>query len=212
MNTPSRFLSLAAVALIAACGSDSGTAPKSSAPVDLATAFTEMTLPGLSAAAALMGGVNLPSAGVPTGCNYVATSQSFVCPALAANGLSITSNYTLLDAAGHPMSQFDANTVSALRVRSTVAGALTVSGDNYNIDGQQDQTLSGLRTATHTLNGTNTLHVTGNRIGSAIAGAFDSRSTTTTTNVVLPAQDSGNSYPSSGNIAVDQTTSVAGGL
>lgn len=206
------LLTIAAAALLAACGSDSSTGPAATVPVDLATAFTEMSLPGISAAATLTGGVTLPSTGVPTGCSYVATSQNFVCPAVTTSGVTVTSNYTLLDAAGHPLSQFDANTVSALRVRSTIAGALTVSGDIYTVDGQQDQTLSGLQSATHTLNGTNTLNVSGTRSSSAIAGAFDTRSTTTINNVVLPAHGSPNSYPSSGSIAVDQATSVVGGL
>jgi hypothetical protein len=211
MTKPTRFLGIAAVALVSACGSDAGTGPTATAPVDLATAFNEMSLPALSAVTSLTGGVAAPSAsGVPSGCAYVAASQNFVCPAVTSSGVTITSNYALLDAAGHPMSQFDANAVSALRVRNTVAGTVTVDGDVLTVDGQQDQTLSGLQTATHTLNGTSTLNVSGTGSSETIPGTFTTHSTTTISNVVLPAQGSTSPYPKSGTIAIDQTTSLLG--
>jgi len=211
MTKPTRFLSVAAVVFISACGSDDGTGPTASTPVDLATAFSEMSLPGIAAAASLTGGVSLPStSGVPTGCAYVTASQNFVCPAVTTSGVTVTSNYFLLNAAGQPMSQFDANTLSALRVRNTIAGTVTVSGDVLNVDGQQDQTLSGLQTATHTLNGTSTLKVSGTGSSATIPGTFTTHSTTTISNLVLPARASASPYPKSGTIAVDQTTSLLG--
>ena len=210
MTKPSRFLGIATIALLAACGSDTGTGPTATAPVDLSTAFSEMSVPGISAVASLTGGVATPStSGVPSGCTYAAASQSFVCPAVTASGLTVTSNYTLLDAAGHSMSQFDGKTVASLRVRSSVTGTVSVSGDNLTLEGQQDQTLSGLQTATHTLNGTSTFNMSGTGSSATIPGAFSIRSTTTTTNLVLPAQGSENRYPSSGTVAVDQTTSAS---
>jgi hypothetical protein len=211
MIKPTRFLSIAAVALVAACGSDTGTGPTATTPVDLSTAFSEMNVPGLSAVASLGGGVTTPTtSGVPTGCNYAAASQSFVCPAVTANGVTITSSYFLLDAAGRSMSQFDASTVGSLRVKNTIVGTLAVNGDSFIIDGQQDQTLSGLQTSTHTLNGTMTLNMSGTGTASTIPGPFSIRSTTTISNVVLPAHGSANSYPKSGTITMDQTTSLSG--
>ncbi|MEO8337392.1 MAG: hypothetical protein ABI664_20615 [bacterium] len=211
MIKPTRFLSIAAVALLSACGSDAGTGPNASTPVNLATAFSEMSLPGLSAVASLTGGVAAPTtSGVPSGCSYVAASQNFVCPSVTASGVTITSNYALLDASGHQMSTFDANAVSALRVKSTVVGTVTVSGDVLTIDGQQDQTLSGLQTATHTLNGTNTLNFSGTLTSAAIPGPINTHSTTTISNVVLPANGSATPYPTSGTVTVDQTTSLVG--
>ena len=209
MIKPTRVLSIAAVALLAACGSDSSTGPAASQPVDLASAFTEMSLPAISAAAAITGGVALPVSAVPTGCGYVAASQNFVCPAITTNGLSVTSSYALFDAAGHSMSAFDANTVSSLRVKNTVAGTIAVSGDNFNVDGQQDQTLSGLQTSAHTLNGTATLNLSGTGTNATIPGTFSIRTTTTTNNVVIPARGSATTYPTSGTITIDQSTLVA---
>ena len=210
MTKPTRFLGIATVAVLAACGSDSSTGPTATAPVDLATAFSEMSLPGLSAAASLTGGVATPSTTtLPSGCTYATTSQSFVCPAVTASGVTVTSNYTLLDASGNPMSQFDAKSVSSLRVRSSVSGTVAVEGNSFTLEGTQDQTLSGLQTASHTLNGTATLNMSGNGTGTGTSGAFSIRSTTTTSNVVLPAGGAENRFPSSGTVAVDQTTSAA---
>jgi hypothetical protein len=168
-----------------------------------------MSVPGLSAIASLSGGVATPSAsGVPSGCSYVAASQSFVCPAVTASGLTVTSSYFLLDAAGHPMSQFNASTVASLRVRNTIAGSVTVGGDSFTMDGQQDQTLSGLQTTTHTLNGTSTLNMSVAGGSETFPGPFTIQSTTTISNVVLPAHGSATSYPKSGTITV---TSLLGG-
>ncbi|MEO5818479.1 MAG: hypothetical protein ABIT20_24620 [Gemmatimonadaceae bacterium] len=212
MIKPTRFLSIAAVALLSACGSDSGTGPTATAPVNLATAFSEMSIPGLATAASLAGGVSTPTtSNLPAGCTYVAVSQNFVCPAVATSGLTVTSNYFLLDAAGHSMSAFDANTVAALRVRNTIAGTLSVSGDSYAIEGQQDQTLTGLQSSTHTLNGTSTLNMSGTRTGATLPGPFTTHSTTTISSLVLPANLSTSRYPASGTVAIDQTTSLAGG-
>jgi hypothetical protein len=212
MMKPARLLSIATVAVLAACGSDSSTGPSATAPVDLATAFSEMAVPGLSAAASLAGGVSTPTtATLPSGCTYTAASQSFVCPPVTSSGLTITSNYTLLDAAGTPMSQFDAKTVGSLRVRNTIAGTVSVEGDHLTIEGQQDQTLSGLQTSAHTLNGTSTLNMSGTGSSTSIfSGAFSIKTTTTTSNVVLPAHGASNSYPSSGTVTLDEVSSGTG--
>ncbi|MDB4884184.1 MAG: hypothetical protein JWL95_2950, partial [Gemmatimonadetes bacterium] len=47
--------------------------------------------------------------------------------------------------------------------------------------------------------------------GSTLPGPFNTRSTTTISNVVLPAHASTSPYPKSGTITVDQAASVAGG-
>lgn len=211
MTKPTRVLGIAAVALLAACGADSGTGPTAKTPVDLGTAFSELSLPGMAAVASLTGGVATPTAsGIPSGCSYVSASQSFACPAVTTGGLTVTSNYTLLDGSGHPMSQFDANSVSSLRVKNTIAGAISVSGDSFAVEGQQDQTLSGLQTSTHTLNGTATLNMSGTGSSATIPGPFSIRTTTTMSNVVLPAHGASRPYPSSGTVAVDQTTNLLG--
>ncbi len=213
MTRPIRFLGIATVALVAACNSDSSVAPTTNTSVDLATAFSELSVPGVSTASSLAGGVTLPSTnGIPSGCAYAAASQSFVCPAVTTNGVTVTSSYSLFDAAGQPLSQFNATTVASLRVRSTVAGTITSNGTALTIDAQQDQTLSGLQSATHTLNGTSTMNVSGTGISPTLPGPFSMHSTTTINNLVLPAHGAANSYPLSGTVTVDQATAISGGL
>ncbi|MEO7455716.1 MAG: hypothetical protein ABIY52_05595 [Gemmatimonadaceae bacterium] len=202
-----RISSIAAIAFAAACSSDSSLGP-SSTPVDLATAFSELQVPGISAAASAAGGLSIPSASsIPSGCGYVATSQNFVCPAVTSNGVTLTSSYSLLDAAGHSLTAFDAGTVASLRVKSSINGTVAVSGDALTIAGEQDQTLSGLQSSSHTLNGTSTLNMHGTS-----STAINIQSTTTISNLVLPAHGATNQYPTSGTVAVDQVTSVSAGV
>jgi hypothetical protein len=171
-----------------------------------------MSVIGLSDLMESGGGVSAPTLNsLPTGCTYASASQNFVCPSVTASGSTITSNYFLLDATGNSMSTFDASKVAALRVRNTISGTAGVSGNTYTIDGQQDYTLSGLQSSTHTLNGTGTLTVGGTRTGSTLPGPFTTHSTTTISNVVLPAYGASNPYPASGRIALDQSTSFTGG-
>ena len=211
MTTRVRFPGLAVLALLAACHSDSGVGPSTSTPVDLANVFRELSVPGMTTATTLAGGVALPFAGgIPSGCAYVSASQSFVCPTVTSSGLTMTASYSLFNAAGQPMAEFNANTVASVRVKSTIAGTITTDGTTLTIDGQQDQTVSGLQSSTHTLNGTSTMNVSG--AGSAtMPGPFSLRSTTTIGNLVLPANGGANGYPTSGTVTVDQVSTFFGG-
>ncbi len=204
MTSTFRFAAIATVALLAACSSD-GVSPTNQ-PVTLNQAFSELAIPGISATTSAVGGVSLASAStVPTGCTYSSTAQGFTCPSVTSNGITVTSSYSLLNAAGTSLSQFDAATVAALHVTATEAGTVNSSGDSYTVDGRQDETLTGLQTATHTLNGTSTLNVSGTRTSASPTGPFTMRSTTTITNLVLPA-NSASKYPLSGTVAVDLTS------
>jgi len=200
---------LAAAVLISACGSDAGTDPGKSQPVSLAQVFTELSLPRLSAAASVAGGVALPTTNtLPSGCNYVAASQGFVCPSITTNGLTVTTSYALFNSAGTSLSAFDGAAVASIRVKSTVAGTVSSNGDSYTIDVQQDQTLSGLQTNSHTLNGTSTANMTGSL---KTTGSFTTHSTVAIANLVIPANAAAGSYPSSGTITLDQTSAFGTG-
>lgn len=211
MSTSSRLAALAATVVLAACGGDSGTGPASTQPQSLDQLFTQMSVPGVSSAAALGGGVNAPSASVaPSGCSYVAASQSFVCGTVTRNGLTVSQSYQLFDASGAPLAAFDRARVSSVRVRGTVSGTVTSDGSTIKLDGQNDQTLSGLQSSTHTLNGTSIADLSGTVRTGTTTQSFTSHSSTTIANVVVPADGGAGSYPRSGTITVDQTTSVAG--
>ncbi|MEO8624399.1 MAG: hypothetical protein ABI625_25180 [bacterium] len=200
---------VAAAVFLSACGSDAGTNPGNSQPVSLAQVFSELSLPGLSAAASVAGGVAIPSTNtLPSGCAYSAASQVFVCPPITTNGLTVTSSYALFNAAGTSLSAFDGATIASVRVKNTVAGTVNSDGNSYTIDVQQDQTLSGLQTNSHTLNGTSTANMTGSLKS---AGSFTTHSAATITNLVIPANAVSGSYPSSGTITLDQTSAFGGG-
>ncbi len=203
---------VASVALLAACGSDSGVAPSATPAATLEQLFKEMAVPGLAAVAAVGGGVNAPLGGsstVPAGCSFAAASQSFVCPPVTASGFTVTQSYILLSASGASLSQYDASAVAAVRVRGSVAGTMTVNGGTLTLNSQQDQTLSGLLTAAHTLNGTTTTTAQGAvSAGSGGPQSFTSNSTISVANLVLPAAGSAASYPKSGTVTTDMRTSL----
>ena len=199
-----RIAVVASVALLAACGSDSGVAPDAAPDLTLEHVFNQMTVPSISALSSLGGAVNVPPGrvgGVPTGCSFAAASQSFDCPPVTNNGLTATQSYILLNASGGSLSQFDASAVAAVRVRASVVGTHTINGSTFTLQSQHDRTLSGLQTNTHTLNGT--MITTGQRVGAGTTGGpqfHTSDSSTTVTKLVLPAAGSATSYPKSGTI------------
>jgi hypothetical protein len=208
MVKPTRLLGIAAAALLAACNSDSGLAPATNTTVHLGTAFNEMTVPGISTATALAGAISLPYMnGVPLGCSYAVSSQNYVCPAVVSGGLTMTASYWLFDAAGQAMPLFNAGTIASVRVKNTLTG--TITSGVVTVEGQQDQTLSGLQSAAHTLNGTGTLSVIS--AGSAtVPGPYSKRSTTTISNLVLPASGAAHAYPTSGTVTIDGVSSYFG--
>ena len=117
-------------------------------------------------------------------------------------------SYTLLNAAGGSLSQFDASVVAAVQLRSSLAGTTTVNGSTQTVNSERLRTLSGLQTATHTLNWTMTTATqrTG-AVGTGGPSSFTSYSTTSVANLVLPAAGSATPYPKSGTVTTDMRTS-----
>jgi hypothetical protein len=206
VRRPPAILALALAALAAACGSDSSTAPNVK-PVTLDQALSELSSPALSATAASFDG-GLPT--LPTlaasRCPYQASSQSFACPPIVASGITVTQSFTLLDGSGATQSAFDQATTSAVRANTAFAGTVQSGADSVAIDGQQQLTLSGLREAIHTLDGTSTVHIAG--IGSDLP--FESTITTTITGLKLqpPTADGTHPWPKAGTIVVQSATNI----
>jgi hypothetical protein len=208
----SRLL-LCAGTLVAAGCSDNATSPSSPNLPDVASLLVEMSPAKLSAVASLaepIVGASLQSIGTPdpAKCPYAASTGFFVCPAVTTNGLTFTEMFRLIDDAGNSQATPDAQT-SAIETKSTVTGTLTSTPaggsapSTYNVDGSSDQTLSGIRTDKHTLNGITTTHVTGAlRIGTVLV-PLDEKTTETTTNLVLPNTKAGQKWPQSGTVTVD---------
>ena len=207
-SRPYAVLALALATFAAACGSDSSTAPKVQ-PVTLDQALSELSNPVLSAAAASfnVGTPNLPALAASR-CEYQATSQSFTCTPVVASGVTVTQSFTLFDGSGAKQSAFDQATTSAVRANTTVAGTIQGGADQLTVDGQQELTLSGLRTATHTLDGTSTMH-----LASADSG-FSSEITVNTTiaGLQLPplTADGTRAWPAAGTITTEISESFGG--
>ena len=146
---------------------------------------------------------------VPSSCAYQAASQSFACAPLVVSGLTVTHSFALLDASGATQTAFDQGTTSGVRARTTVAGTLQQGQLQLAVDGQQDLTLTGLRTATHTLDGTSRVHV------ASISGAAPSFETTVNTTITglklqAPTADGTHPWPTAGTIVVETSNSVGG--
>jgi hypothetical protein len=199
---------LTAAVMLSACGSDSSVSPTNT-PVNFAQVMTEMSLSSVGLASNVAPGsgtaVHL-GGGVPSGCIYTATSQSFVCAPVSIHGITITRSYSLLGVSGAPLSAFDAKAVSAVRVQSAVSGTDTGIDGSSTLDGHDDMTLGGLQGSMHTLTGTSTMKsITSS---SEISGGQSiSITSKTTTNLVIPANATAATYPLSGTI----TSEITGG-
>lgn len=189
---PSRIAAVVALGLLAACSADSALAPSSS--FDLSAALGELSpssVPGASSTIA-MNSVPATSAITPSSCAYASGTQSFTCPSVTVNGVTIARSFTLLDASGASQSAFDKATTAAVRVNSIVSGAVT--GTGATIADTSAMTLSGLLTGTHTLDGVDHAHLN----VTSSTGTVATNITTTISGLVLPAQKGG--YPASGTI------------
>jgi hypothetical protein len=197
----------AAAVVIAGC-SDSSTGPSSSAVPDVASLLAETSpssLNNLAAIAAPRLASTVATAAVdPTKCPYSADTGFFVCAAVTTNGLTFTRMFRLMDAAGNPQSKPDVQT-SAFETKTTVDGTIT----SNHITGASDQTLSGIQSDTHTLNGTSTMSITGQtQIGSVVV-PLDETQKETTANLVLPNTKTGQKWPQSGTITIESTSGLS---
>ena len=204
VRRPHAILALALATLAAACGADSSTAP--AAPVTLDQALSELSTPVLSSATGLFdsGTPTLPALAASR-CAFQASSQSFACTPLVANGITVTQSFTLLDGSGASQSAFDQATTSAVRTNTAVTGTFQDGAEQFSIDGQQQLTLSGLRESIHTLDGTTTVHVVSNGGGGL---PFETNVTMTITGLKLqpPTADGTHPWPKAGTIVVENST------
>ena len=209
-----RILTVAAVVLLAACGSNS-TSP--TATVDVNALVNQMSGGGIATYSSAALAVSVPgastAASVPTSatssCPYSSTDQRFECAPVTTNGLTITRSFALLDASGQPLSTLDPTAVVAIHTIADVKGTLPASGlGTVTIDRHDDETMSGIRTSVHTLNGTSTQKTT--IVMNSIT--YASNETGTTTNLQLPAPTATSLWPTSGTITTDRTITVTPGL
>jgi hypothetical protein len=212
-----RLFVISALTVITACGSDSPTGPSSRAPVDLNAILAQLANGGLSGSAAANTGV-FPAAGLvssasSTACAYSASVGGFVCPAVTGGGLTVTTTYYLLNAAGQSQTALDPNTTAAIRSVIDLRDSVRSSTDSLTgtvvLTLHSDMTMSGLLSDTRIVNGTARTHSDINLTQpDAIRGTTDA--TSTTTNLTVPAQpDPAKPWPTAGTIATDATTTAS---
>lgn len=195
-STPlSRLAALALALSVGACSDSTGPTPT---PVDLATALSEMSLSTYVPDGFGMTGVSGEVAFTPSGCAFTAASQSFTCPSFTQDGITLTRSYQLLNDAGVPQAAFDAGTIAAIRTTQTVKGSVSIGADALTIDHVETMTLSGLRTGTHVLDGTQQTHFTGTFDGVTA----DQTIATSIVGLQLPDRNSGSKYPRAGTITI----------
>jgi hypothetical protein len=198
---------LLSLVVASACGSDSSVAPTTQTG-SLTDAVAQLSVPAIGAAAAVSG---LPGGALATfdasRCAYSATSQSFTCPTVTTSGLTFKQSFTLLDASGGKQSAYGPTTTSSVHASSSVTGTIMQASTSVTVDAQSELTLSGLLTATHTLDGTATTTLTN---GTSVP-TLGTVTTTTIDKLVLPAGATGAAaWPTSGTITA-VTKTIAGG-
>ncbi|HEY4130782.1 MAG TPA: hypothetical protein VGM50_09195 [Gemmatimonadaceae bacterium] len=200
---------------IAACGSDSSTSPTGN-NLDVSSLVAATSTANFTAGSRAL--VSLPSDVVeptinPSLCPFSTANQDFECSAMTASGLTFTTDFTLLDASGHSLSQAVAGTVDQVRAIVDVGGTLSTPTNNASItiSSHSDNTLSGILANNRMLNGTSHEHdsVTTGASGSTSRTVLDA--TTTTANLQIPT--TAGQWPATGTITSDvNTKSTIGSL
>lgn len=207
---------LGAVAAALVGCSDNPAGPSSPNVPDVAELLSEMSSPTLSSAVVVasprLGPAVNTSVLDPGKCQYSAGSGFFECPTVTANGVTFTRSFRLIDDAGNSQSKPDTHT-SAIETKTTVDGTFSSSTQagpggissslSYTLHGQSDQTLSGIRTNTHTLNGSSLTSMNGTMQLGTDSFPIDQTVTETTSNLVLPSAKDGQHWPQSGSITME---------
>ena len=208
MRTHRSSLVVLSAVVIVACSD--GTSPEPDDDATLEEALSELSTVGTYAGAGTapagvgMVGVSAPP---PEVCPFDATTEFFICPERTHEGVTMNRRYQLLDAGGAPLSSFDPATVSGIRNIADLNGTMQHQGLDgspvtFTIDSHDEQTLTGLRTATRTVNGTGTSEITTTHNGQTRT----TTSTRTTENLVLPSTPGPGVYPASGTISSTGTS------
>ena len=209
-HAAARLVALLGVAVLAtACSSDSPTGPGSS-QFDVSGAIGQMTVPGMSSAMgavpnASTADVSAPAI-VPSACSYSSSTQSFTCPTVTTNGLTITRSYTLLDAQGQPQSAPDKATTDGVKTAITISGTTALRTGSMTVYGDRVMTLSGLLANKPVLNGKDTTAMKGTMTMSGTSVPVDMSVTTLTNALQLPPKGSATKYPLGGSVAMTFTS------
>ena len=210
-TNPGRLVILAFVAVASGC-SDSPADPRGSQSPELAQVLQQMSLPAVAGAVGAFAPVSMPAlaAAVPSQCVHESASGSFVCPPVNFSGITVSRSFTLFDAAGASQSSFVPTTTAAVRTHTTARGTLTGGAMSLVLDEEDTMTLSGLLTSANTLDGVSNARMSGSYGSGSSTLPFTMTTATTIARVVLPKPSGGErSYPMSGTVTVDNTTTTS---
>ena len=143
---------------------------------------------------------------IDASCLFAAGTGDLTCGPTVKNGLTVTSIYTIKNAAGTAQSAIDSVTTNSIRVRTTVTATATrsrVGSVTAPVNNRGDRTVTGLAagSAQRTVNGTSRGNETAtgtNRDGktfSSVRTAAD-----TTTGLVIPVSATAQTYPTAGTV------------
>jgi hypothetical protein len=204
-----RLLPALALAALSACDSSEPVGPTA----DVDAALTLMATGGISsyttaAAAASVGGATVPvPAASAASCPYDATTKFFVCAPVAANGMTFSRKFQLLDASGSPLATANALSVASIRSVVDLEGTITQGAPNpatIQLDRHEDATLTGIQSASRLLNGTSTQQMTLTSSGFSLS----SNETGSTSNLQLPSNPD-QKYPLGGTITATGSMTLA---
>lgn len=217
----SRSITKLAVVLLlglAACAKDA-TSPTSQTDAALAvqTATSVLGAVPLTGAAppamvdAASGMMMLPPGG--TQCTWDAAAGRWSCaPVTMRGGLTMTRSFAFYDANGVAQERPDRATTRSMNVQMAVAGTITLSDGALTVDRHNSTTVSGLGTASYTINGNETGTTKATRTTTLGTSTFDEAYTNATKDLVVPAPPS-RGYPLSGTQSHTSTvTMTAAGL
>jgi hypothetical protein len=185
--------------LMVASGCSTSTSPSKTDAANAALSEVGSAQTVVSTAVIAGGGVMPTTTVAPSTsrCPYDSGTGHFVCSSATISGVTLTSWYELLDASGRRQSAFDSATTAAIHTVMDMSGTLAAgtAPGNVTMTRHSDQTLTGLLTGSHTLNGT------GNSTSSFAGDVMTSVSETDTiNNLVLPAANATAKWPLSGSI------------
>jgi hypothetical protein len=202
----SHLITLAALAFVGACTSDS------TSPTSDVNALVDETATATFSSAAMassIGGAVLPMPSTASSsCTYAPASQQFECAPVTMNGLTFTRSFALLDASGASLSVANPVAIASIHTISSIQGTMSssrLSGITapvtMTIDRHEDATLSQLQAPVHVLNGTST-----QKTDFVTAGLTVSTSeTSATSDLQLPKPTADVHWPLGGTITTDRT-------
>lgn len=143
---------------------------------------------------------------IDANCVFSAGTGDLTCGPTVKNGLTVTSVYSIKNAAGTAQSAIDSLTTNSVRLRTTVTGTATRSRDGSvtaTVNNSGDRTVTGLAAGStqRTVNGTS------QGIETATGTTRDGKSfssvrtaSDTTTGLVIPVSATAQTYPSAGTV------------